>query len=132
MLKRVLPMMVFLVAAASAGTNETCGEKFCLPAEAKLQSKQTPVHDFNLYRVEWRGDHFTIYEGNHPDDGAEASKTPLSLPLDRSATLRLREGRGSVLLKIGEEWPAYLDVMGPCASKTVCSAAVFAGKLRRR
>jgi hypothetical protein len=91
------------------------------------------VHDFNLYLVNWRGAQFTIYEGNHPNDrGVTPSKTPLRLPLDPSATLRLHEGRGSVFLKIGEGWPEYLDVMGPCASESRCAAALFAGKLRKK
>jgi hypothetical protein len=133
MLKSLLPiMMMFFVAPASASAGESCGESFCLPAEAKLQSKKTPVHDFNLYGVEWQGNSFTIYEGNHPQSRAEASKSPLTLPLDKSATLRVLEGRGSVLIKIGEEWPTYLDVMGPCGSGTACAAARFAEKLRRR
>ena len=85
-----------------------CGESFCLPKGAKLISRESPVEDFNLYRVEADGDRFLIYEGNAP-----------------------QRSKGSVVLTMGKDWPQYLEVSGPC-SVLNCPLKPFAAKLTRR
>ena len=116
-----------------------CGESFCLPATATLVAKETPVHDFNIYQVEWRGERFGIYEGNHPRRQPESRSSALSLPLDPSAKLSVADGRGSVVIRIARDcragepcWPEFLDLTGPCASSDKCEVAAFAAELSRR
>ena len=64
------------------------------------------MEDFNLYRVEAEGDSFLIYEGNAP-----------------------QRSEGSILLTVGKDWPNFLEVTGPCASKENCAVKEFAAKL---
>ncbi|WP_156457635.1 hypothetical protein [Altererythrobacter sp. Root672] len=108
-----------------------CGESFCLPSDARLLSKRTPVHDFNLYDVEWNGVRFVIYEGNAPDEG-EGAESILSLPLDPEAKLRRDNERGSVVARMRPDWPNYLQINGPCAAGDQCEAAALAKGIIRR
>lgn len=101
--------LLALIGCSSAAGPGVCGESFCLPGGAKLISRETPVEDFNLYRVEYAGNRFVIYEGNHP-----------------------KRSPGSVVLTLGKKWPAYLEVSGPCASKGSCAVWSFAAKIRLR
>jgi hypothetical protein len=101
---------MFLMASCSRPDQPPlCGESFCLPRGAKLISRQSPVHDFNLYRVEWNGDRFLIYEGNHP-----------------------QRSKGSVVLEMRKDWPNYLQVSGACATPDHCAVKSFATELTRR
>lgn len=102
-------LLASLTGCSGAARSTVCGESFCLPDGAKLVSRETPVEDFNLYRVEEGGNRFFIYEGNHP-----------------------QRGQGSVVLTTGKQWPNYLEVSGPCASKEDCAARSFAAKLAIR
>lgn len=43
-----------------------CGETFCFRAGASIVEKESPVEDYNLYKVNFRGQSFQIYEGNSP------------------------------------------------------------------
>jgi hypothetical protein len=93
-----------IIAGCSPAAEPTiCGESFCLPDGAKLISRETPVEDFNLYRVEANGDRFLIYEGNHP-----------------------QRRKGSIVLTVGEDWPAFLEVSGRCSSEHDCPVRSFA------
>ena len=96
-------LSILVVGCSSATQPSACGESFCLPHGAKLISRESPVEDFNLYRVEANGQRFVIYEGNHP-----------------------KRRHGSVILTIGKEWPNFLEVSGPCASEDNCAARSFA------
>ena len=94
---------------------------FCLPADAALVGRSTPVEDFNLYRVRRGSGLFVIYEGNQPQrrDSAHGVK----VPLDPSASLTIDGGRGSVLLRTGRRnWPIYLEISGPCGEPGRCAA----------
>ena len=77
-----------------------------MPKEAKLISRETTLEDFNLYRVEDSGNHFVIYEGNHP-----------------------QRGERSVVLTVGKDWPNYLEISGPCASMENCAVRSLAAKI---
>jgi hypothetical protein len=102
--------MLWLLAACSQSAEPSvCGESFCLPKGAKLISREAPVEDFNLYRVEAQGDRFLIYEGNAP-----------------------QRSEGSVVLNLGSNWPNFLEVSGPCASKDNCAVQAFASKITVR
>ena len=117
----------------------TCGQSFCLPASATLLKKSTPVEDFNLYDVEWRGARYIIYEGNNPDRREDIRGRLLRLPIDQSAVLKIAEGLGNVLItlksdcKMGEScWPMHLDVHGQCSLIGHCQVESFATQLSRR
>ena len=145
MLKRSLSVVGLLLMGCSAQgpvaqePRGTCGEAFCLPASAKLLEKATPVEDFNLYDVEWRGARYRIYEGNAPQRREESRSKPIRLPIDQSAALTLADGIGSVLItlkaecKLGEScWPMYLDVASSCSQISHCQVEDFAVQLSRR
>jgi hypothetical protein len=102
-------LLATLAACSGAPRSAVCGESFCLPEGAKLLSRETPIEDFNLYRVEEGGNRFVIYEGNHP-----------------------QRGQGSVVLTIGKRWPNYLEVSGPCAREQDCALRSFAARLVMR
>ncbi|HEV2079238.1 MAG TPA: hypothetical protein VGR19_05000 [Allosphingosinicella sp.] len=88
------------------------------------------MEDFNLYKVDWQGTQFTLYEGNHPQNRKDTQ--PFRLPIDEAASLSFGEGRGSIVINVKEGWPAYLDVMGPCQSRQRCLLQTFAAKLTLR
>jgi hypothetical protein len=129
----LIPIMtLFLIACAGERPIGPCGESFCLPADAQLLSKRTPVEDFNLYQVAWRGAQFGIYEGNHPRGRDDVSGSVVRLPGGRAGTLRLSGGHGNVILDTQNDWPAYLSVMGPCRSTEDCSVKSLALELTLR
>jgi len=102
-----LPLLYFLLAGCSGvAERSVCGESFCLPKGAKLISRESPVEDFILYRVEDNGERFLIYEGNAP-----------------------QRAPGSVVLTVGKDWPNFVEVNGPCASNDNCAVKVFAAKI---
>ena len=123
---------LLLIACAGQRPTGACGESFCLPADGRLLGKQTPVEDFNLYQVEWRGTRFGIYEGNHPQRSDGGHRTPLRLPVDEAASISRVNGGGSIIVNVGKDWPAYLDVMGPCQSPQHCPLESFAAELTLR
>ena len=102
----ITALLMTLTSCAGASNSTACGESFCLPDGAKMISRKAPVEDFNLYQVEEAGNRFVIYEGNHPQ----------RLP-------------GSVVLTVGNDWPSYLEVNGPCASEESCAVRSFAAKI---
>ena len=124
----LVPLLCTACAAhRSAGP---CGESFCLPPEARLLTKRTPVEDFNLYHVEWNGAGFLIYEGNAPTEGQGEVRT-LPLPLDAKASLRRNGERGSVVMRLRPRWPNFLQIEGPCAPAGECLAATLARDITR-
>jgi len=102
-----LPILAGIFIAASP--QNLCGESFCLPSDAKLISRESPVEDFNLYRVQWRSNRFMIYEGNYPQR--------------RSA---------SVVIKTRKTWPAFIEVSSQCGSGRDCGATALAAMLTLR
>lgn len=64
------------------------------------------MKDFKLYRVEAQGERFLIYEGNHP-----------------------QRREGSVVVTVGKEWPAFLEVSGACKGNDDCAVRSFAKAL---
>ena len=140
MLRTLLPLpFLLLMGCSTQEPRGSCGESFCLPASANLLAKETPVHDFNLYQVQWRGERFGIYEGNHPQVSVDDSSMNTQLPIDPSAMLHVYEGRGDVLIKVSTDcqsdelcWPAALHVMGPCQSSKQCRLKDFAAELSLR
>jgi hypothetical protein len=132
MMWRLAFVLTMILASCSSETSESdCGESFCLPYDAQLVSKRTPVEDFNLYQVEWNGRRFVIYEGNAPNE-TEIVATTLPLPLDPEARLRRDEGHGSVTLRMHPQWPNYLQINGSCVQGEECAAATLARSIRRR
>jgi len=118
-----------LISACAEVEPGTCGETFCLPAEAHLIGKQE-VADFNLYQVEWRGERFGIYEGGHPDFAIDTAAT-ISTPIDAAALFFMKGKEGHVLARQGREWSPYLHLVGPCSTRADCSVVAFAGALAR-
>lgn len=96
-------LLLFLLLPLAGCTAERsmgpCVEGFCLPADAQLLSSEAPVEDFNIYRVAWRGAQFGIYEGNHPR--ASNDRTPVRLPVGKSASLSVSNGRGTLIVGTG-------------------------------
>jgi hypothetical protein len=109
-LARSLPFLLIagLLACSEDPSSSVCGESFCFPKGTKLLSRQTPVEDFNLYRVEAKGQRFVVYEGNAP-----------------------QRRKGSIVIPWAEGWPTYLEVNGPCASPSNCAAKSFAAEITR-
>ena len=108
---RLLPWVLLtgLVGCAEISSSEVCGESFCFPSGTKLLSREAPVEDFNLYRVERRGEQFVIYEGNAP-----------------------QRRNGSIVIEWAEGWPDYLEITGPCVSPSNCAVTAFAAEITRR
>ena len=133
-MRKTIASLVTLLLFGCAGDKPTgpCGEGFCLPPDAQLLSKQTPVEDVNLYQVAWHGARFAIYEGNHPKGLNDADGSVFELPVRRAGTLRVSGGRGSVIFDTQNKWPAYVDVMGPCESTENCQVKSLALELRLR
>lgn len=102
----VITLLGMVAACSGEPEPAVCGESFCLPGGAKLLGRETPAEDFHLYRVEEGGNRFVIYEGNHPE-----------------------RDQGGIVLTIGKEWPNYLEISGPCASKQDCAVRSFAARL---
>jgi hypothetical protein len=99
-----------LLAAGCSSQPRVCGESFCMPVGAKLISRETPVDDFNIYRVDYDGQRFLIYEGNAP------ARRP------RSVVLETKQKR----------WPQFVEVNGPCANDRDCATRSFAAKISLR
>lgn len=104
-----LLLVAGLIACSDTSPTEVCGESFCFPDGTKLISREAPVEDFNLYRVEAKGARFVVYEGNAP-----------------------QRRQGSIVIPWAERWPTYLEVSGPCASPSNCPARSFAAELTHR
>lgn len=102
-------LLAGLLSCSEQSSPKVCGESFCFPRGAKLLSREAPLEDFNLYRVEAKGQRFVVYEGNAPQ----------------------RED-GSILIPWAKGWPSYLEVSGPCASPSNCAAKSFAAEITRR
>lgn len=110
-LGRSFPLLLLagLTACSERPSAKVCGESFCFPDGTNVLSREAPVEDFNLYRVEARGQRFTVYEGNAP-----------------------QRRRGSIVIPWAQGWPNYLEVTGPCASPSTCAARAFAAEITRR
>lgn len=132
MVRPLCSALILMLAGCSAATaGGDCGDSFCLPPGAALLAKRTPVEDFNLYRVQWRGGRFLIYEGNAPDEGEGVGAT-LPVRHDPRAKLRRSGGRGSVALRMHPQWPNYLQVNGPCGEEDPCAVVRLARSITRR
>jgi hypothetical protein len=99
-------LTLLIIGCSPAVQPPVCGESFCLPEGGKLIGRENRTEDFNLYRVEANGNRFSIYEGNHP-----------------------QRRDGSIVLTIGKEWPAFLEVSGPCRSNDDCASRSFVEKI---
>lgn len=108
---RSFPLLLIaaLVACSEQAPPKVCGDSFCFPQGTKLLSRETPVEDFNLYRIEVQGERFVVYEGNAPQ------RRP-----------------GSIVIPWSEAWPTYLEVTGPCAFPARCAAKRVAAEITRR
>ncbi len=102
-------LVAWLAACSDAPSSRVCGESFCFPEGTKLLSREAPVEDFNLYRVEAEGERFMVYEGNAP-----------------------MRRQGSIVIPWAARWPNYLEVTGPCSSSTKCPVKAFSAKITRR
>lgn len=119
-------LVPLLLAGCDARQPEpACGESFCLPADARLVREQAGADGAALYDVAWRGAEFTIHEGNRRSmlDGARYG---LRLRIDEQASLRIKDGLGSVTMKTGLERPSHVDVRGACTTLDDCPAAALA------
>ena len=129
----IVPLVALLMIACSREQSiGPCGESFCLPSDAQLLGKRTPVEDFNLYQVAWRGAQFSIYEGNHPQGKDDVGGSVVGLPGNRAGTLRVHDGQASIIFDTQNTWPAYLDVMGPCKSTEDCPVKSLAREITFR
>jgi len=127
-----LPLILIALVACTPVVSEPagpCTENFSLPAGAKITHTQTGP-DFNVHDVLWKNEKFGIYEGNYPQQGDQGSRVAVKLPVDRKARIGIAEGRGSIIVATGKDWPAYLDVMGPCRSDKNCAVVKFGAGLR--
>ncbi len=129
----LLLVMITLVACTQAASEPAgpCTENFCLPAGAKITHTQAGP-DFDVHDVLWNGEKFGIYEGNFPQEGDQGSRVAVKLSIDPKARIAIAEGRGSIIVATGKDWPAYLDVMGPCKSEKGCAVVKFGAALKGR
>lgn len=133
MRERCLLLVVITLVACTQAASEPvgpCAENFCLPAGAKITHTQAGP-DFDVHDVLWNGEKFGIYEGNFPQGGDQGSRVA-KLSIDPKARIAIAEGRGSIIVATGKDWPAYLDVMGPCKSEKDCAIVKFGEALRGR
>lgn len=89
-----------------------------MPLRAELIGKQE-VADFNLYQVQWSGERLGIYEGDHPDFSRQGAER-ISITLDPNAALLIDGEQAQVLARIGNEWPQFVHITGPCSSRSDC------------
>lgn len=108
-----------------------CGVAFCVDDTTSSQvQKSSLAEDFNLYRIQWRGRIFVVYEGNDPQGGAQHIRTVAS----RFATAELGRGRDYVEVHVSTRarvWPQFVVVTTPCASDD-CDIEEFVSLLRPR
>ena len=128
----LFPLVLTLSACSAEQPTGECGVSFCIPADAKIISRVTPVDDFNHYKIKWRDSNFSIYEGNHPRPRLQQRGEKLKLDIDPEADLRIHERRGSILVRLDRAWPSYLDVSGFCGTRQRCAVADFAAELTLR
>jgi len=129
---RLLFLFLPLLTGCSAKETEEdvssrCGEKFCASPSAKLIGEQQP-EDFNTYQFEWGGNRFGIYEGDFPTL-SHSSSEPIVIAVGSHAELRIGDSLSIVSARLGDEWPRFLEVTGPCSSKDDCAVADFAKSL---
>jgi hypothetical protein len=112
-----------LVAIATASTalmscsspRPFCGESFCLTERPTTVSKETPVEDFNLYRTDFAGKRFLIYEGNHPNTTGDRDFGLIGSDMVPSGFVEGKlygseRGYQVVLRTTNRKWPAYLAI----------------------
>jgi hypothetical protein len=92
-----------------------CGESFCFTERPTAFSKETPTEDFNLYRTDFAGKRFLIYEGNHPNTAGDqdfGSIEPDSVPTGfvQGKLYGSERGYQVVLRTTNQKWPAYVVV----------------------
>jgi hypothetical protein len=126
----LLPLLVGCGARETTrDIGKNCGKAFCYSPSAKLIGTQQ-VEDFNTYQLEWDGNRIGIYEGDFPTLSHSPVET-IDIAVDRQAELRIGDGLGIVSVKLGDEWPRFLEITGPCSSSDDCVVAEFAKSLTR-
>ena len=104
--------------ASCSSSPPFCGEAFCLTEKPSFVSKETPVEDFNVYRVRYRDRGFTIYEGNHPNTTRYrelGSVAPDSVP-EGFVEGHAYEGGSRykfVFRTMNRRWPTHVAVSAP-------------------
>lgn len=120
----LLPLLVGCSAEeAENGASDNCGETFCLPSSGRLLTKEE-TSDFNTYQVKWDSKQFGIYEGDFPTL-SHSPPEPIVLPVDGDAKLWVGDDMGIVNARVGDGWPRFLEITGPCWSLADCPVADF-------
>lgn len=118
---------LLLLANCSASQREECVEEFCTSRGAKLLGKQE-IADFNLYQLEWSGESIAIYVGDFPDFDGRSTET-IEIPIDANAKLVIDGQQGQILAHLSDDWPKFLHLTGPCASRDDCLVVEAANAL---
>lgn len=111
--------------------DEYCGEAFCIKGIGKEDvSKSTPVEDFNLYNVEYKGRNYLVYEGNSPaDSGVAIENVKSNQGAGDSLLVRDREGLRLTIETGKEPWPQYVSVSVHCPHDTEYCGMIEFGNL---
>ena len=111
---RCLALIPFVACIGCSSTSlPYCGEAFCLTEPPTKVSKQTPVEDFNVYRIEYGSKRLHIYEGNHPDTselkpGAELTSELLPPGFIEGRFFEDTQSYQLVLRTPYTDWPKYV------------------------
>jgi hypothetical protein len=124
--------LVLLCFGCSASRPPFCGQSFCIIEKPSAVSKTTSV-DFNLYRIDYGGRHFLIYEGNAPQRGEDLGRIgPDLVPAGFvEGELFKRQGQFSLVLRTPN--PRFPNYIGLSVDTNDASALqLFASKLRAK
>jgi hypothetical protein len=118
-MKRLIGIATAISALASCSSSPPfCGESFCFTEKPTAVSKETPVGDFKLYRTEFTGANFLIYEGNHPNTDGDRDLGPIARAMVPAGFVDghlfgSERGYQVVLRTTNRNWPAYVAVSAP-------------------
>jgi hypothetical protein len=108
--KYLFPFAILSACSGQSNNELVCGEVFCLAADQDLVSVRSPVEDFKVYSVRWRGRDFTIYEGSNPPSlGSYVRDVGSKLGAGRGRLVRGSSGVSVYIELPSQEGPVSLD-----------------------
>lgn len=129
--------------APTVSTPSVCGDRFCFDSIPSADVRRTsPVEDFVLYDVWYRGLRYRIYEGDNPQrPGAFVRMANVRLPVSRAEIYRNQdviqlymsfEQPDRPVPLNGSIRPGYLVILARCPGTQECGIEEFARHLMPR